>query len=236
MDISNLSEETVEKIDATTNTYMNYSKGLLQTLVTQKPDLKTFMDEMLPEYYENLNTLLAEFNALAPSPITCGAGCSVCCDTIVTATPIEAVYIWLHLFKTRTEEEIAAYRDEIVFRFDKKKELEQRVLDGDQLYKEYIHLKIPCQFVGDTGSCMIYEARPSSCRNFNVISDPKFCADLDNLNKVQAWSHPNFAKLNYEFQKICTVIFFESEDIGTMQEMMLKYESVARDLYEAENS
>ena len=104
-----------------------------------------------------------------PQKSSCKAGCSFCCHQRIMVI----------------EEEIDLILSEI-----KKRNMK---LDMDRLKKqsklnknEYFAAKnkdTKCVFLQENGQCGIYEVRPSSCRNYFVQSDPKYC----NSETRQSW-------------------------------------------------
>lgn len=47
-----------------------------------------------------------------------------------------------------------------------------------------------CVFLGEDGSCSVYEDRPSACRALLVASDPEFCRTAEQSTQVLAIINP----------------------------------------------
>ncbi len=91
-------------------------------------------------------------------PIRCKKGCSHCCNIQVTMTPAEATII---------QEWCAENNIPISYGQLKK----QRDLQADTHAKSE-HRQ--CVFLKNH-ECSIYKVRPFACRNYFVVSEPKFC-------------------------------------------------------------
>ena len=230
--MTQVDQEAVNAVNEQTLKYVDYSKALLNQLSTQPPELIDFLKTNLPAYYDQVNQVIGVYNQCSPTPITCKMGCTYCCNNIVSVTAIEAMNIWYQLFTHFTEEQIEDYKKEFISRRDKMDQLQHLAVDINDLCTKYVAANLPCQFIDDEKKCSIYEARPMSCRNINVVSDPEYCSDLvKNISNLRAWRHPKITDLDLRFQTICSVIFLNDNETGFMQDKLLKYESMARDLF-----
>jgi len=115
--------------------------------------------------------------------LSCRAGCGVCCCQLVPIAPAEAFYMVGRICALPMAE-----RKPILDRFnDIKKRLTDIGLikrisalgetgDNDTVGSDYFDLQLPCPFLVDQ-SCSIHEWRPIACREYNVTSPPRLCAD-----------------------------------------------------------
>ncbi|MEW8687456.1 MAG: YkgJ family cysteine cluster protein [Candidatus Thiodiazotropha sp.] len=152
---------------------------------------KVGLHELLP-LFQNITDKVVDIAATEASEqgerISCRSGCSACCSQLVPVSKAEAVSL-LKLIESMP----GARRSEIEARFEKNmvvleeagllEALEHAALDHDKerlraIGLDYFRLDLPCPFLQDH-SCSIHPHRPLSCREFLVVSDPLYCADLD---------------------------------------------------------
>jgi Fe-S-cluster containining protein len=106
-------------------------------------------------------------NLLARAPagaVACKAGCDHCCYQSVGVTPPEALAIYDHLSRTRSDDELARFAAHIA----EARARTRGLSTGDRFSPEH-----PCVFL-EAGRCTIYEVRPLSCRGMNAL-DAKAC-------------------------------------------------------------
>ena len=125
-------------------------------------------------------------------PISCKAGCGICCRQRVPLAEFEA-----HRLRRLVDAMPEPRRAEIIARFQA---VEERVreardtitLDEDtplslkemaQRAGAYFRLMIPCPFL-ENESCSIYDERPLKCREYLVTSPAENCADPGRLPVV----------------------------------------------------
>ena len=90
---------------------------------------------------------------------SCKKGCAFCCHIRVAITELEARFI-IHYCKTMGIEIDTAKLEDL------------RHLDEVEYM---LHPNRKCTFLAENNTCKIYEARPASCRNYYVTSDPSLC-------------------------------------------------------------
>jgi Fe-S-cluster containining protein len=133
--------------------------------------------------------------AAAPdaSSLACKAGCSWCCHFTVDVRPVEVFRILDFIDSTFTAQKQARVRSEI--------EANSAVLGRlDEVERMQRNIKCPFLSVGPmnvpAGHCMIYAARPQTCRNYHA-TDVAGCRqsfeEPDNLE-----IDPDFAPLVYQ--------------------------------------
>jgi Fe-S-cluster containining protein len=91
--------------------------------------------------------------------VACKSGCDHCCYQSVGVTPPEALAIFAHLMATRSEGELARFREHLADRYRKTRGLSSA---------ERFSPEQPCVFL-EAGRCSIYEVRPLSCRAMNSL-------------------------------------------------------------------
>lgn len=121
-------------------------------------------------------------------PVSCGAGCGVCCHHLVTIGEAEALRLARvvralpPLRRAEVEERFQAgvarleksgLLPELVAAFSRQAH-DWRVLL--RMQRAYWELAIPCPFL-EQGSCSIYEERPLVCRQYLVTTPPAACAE-----------------------------------------------------------
>lgn len=117
----------------------------------------------------NATSRLAE-GLLARAPegsVACRAGCDHCCYQVVGVTPPEALAIFEHLERTRSEQELTELARHVAELYENGR---------GKSSAERFSPDHPCAFLDvASGRCTIYEARPLSCRGMNSL-DAGECA------------------------------------------------------------
>lgn len=125
-------------------------------------------------------------------PISCRAGCGICCRQRVPIAEFEA-----HRLRRLVEEMPEPRRSTILARF---RDAEARVQEAGQAVSmegesqlspeemtrragNYFRLMIACPFL-ENESCSIYEERPLKCREYLVTSPAENCADPEEANVI----------------------------------------------------
>jgi Fe-S-cluster containining protein len=120
-------------------------------------------------------------------PVSCRKGCGACCRQMVPTSVTEARRL-ARLVEAMPEPR----RSHVLARFmDAEARLQaagltDRLLDAERFEKEeldvvgmaYFNLGIACPFL-ENESCGIYDERPLRCREYLVVSDPKYCEHPD---------------------------------------------------------
>jgi Fe-S-cluster containining protein len=98
--------------------------------------------------------------ARAPAgAVACQAGCDHCCFQSVGVTPPEALAIYDHLSRTRSDDELARFAAHLADTRARTRGLSS----ADRFSPQH-----PCVFL-EAGRCTIYEVRPLSCRGMNSL-------------------------------------------------------------------
>ena len=133
-----------------------------------------------------------DYFAAQGKPISCRAGCGICCRQRVPIAEFEA-----HRLRRLVESMPEPRRSEIIARFYAS-EVRVREAGADVLYDDseqmsieemtrragsYFRLMIPCPFL-ENESCSIYDERPLKCREYLVTSPAANCADPELLPVV----------------------------------------------------
>lgn len=107
---------------------------------------------------------------------SCKAGCSYCCYPYVGASMIES-----RLAKKYIQGNFSADIKHSFFSKICRHENDYLPLsetggtDAGRLQAEYFAKQVPCPFLSENNTCMIYTVRPLACRALAVISDPEEC-------------------------------------------------------------
>jgi len=102
--------------------------------------------------------------------VACRAGCDHCCYQVVGVTPPEALAIFDHLTRTRSEAELAELRARVAALYEKGR---------GKSSAERFSPEHPCAFLDvPRGRCTIYEVRPLSCRGMNSLDAGECAARL----------------------------------------------------------
>jgi Fe-S-cluster containining protein len=122
----------------------------------------------------------------AGEKISCGNGCSACCNILIAVSEVEAQRI------SDLVQALPEPRKGVVLRrfSEARDQLERASLleplqtperctkaDYARLDDEYFRLGVPCPFL-EQQSCSIYEERPLTCREHLVTSPPALCAQV----------------------------------------------------------
>jgi Fe-S-cluster containining protein len=123
----------------------------------------------MPTVSEMLKTLYAKFDidvqkAATEMKATCTVGCNNCCMLLATASLPEGILIAEELLKKPDWQSLVPKLVSAAKEF---------CFDGVN-YKTYLDKKIQCVFLKE-GRCSIYPVRPSVCRYYYSVQDPKHC-------------------------------------------------------------
>ena len=133
--------------------------GTVRAMLGAKPSLERLI-ELTRKLMDATSRLADGFLARAPAgSVACSAGCDHCCHQSVGVTPPEALAIWDHVNRSRSEAELAELAAHVAERFEKTRGLSSR---------ERFSPDHPCVFL-ESGRCSIYEVRPLSCRGMNSL-------------------------------------------------------------------
>lgn len=123
------------------------------------------MDEAIRALYSAIDELLEAFLQRAGAegqPVSCKKGCAWCCHQEVFAITHEFLYLNEYVQKHLSEVE----RDDVLVRAQEKVKISMNLSVEEQL-----KIRSACPFL-QSGSCMVYEARPMACRIYLSASEP----------------------------------------------------------------
>ncbi|MCR5813423.1 MAG: YkgJ family cysteine cluster protein [Desulfovibrio sp.] len=130
--------------------------------------------------YEQLraeaDSIFGQMSEKFPQCVTCSKGCSDCCHALFDLSLVEAMYI-NQAFKAAFD--YGAQRSEILTRAattDRKltkykRELFHMEKNGESeaaIMAKAAQIRIPCPLLDDNSCCLLYEARPITCRLYGV--------------------------------------------------------------------
>jgi Fe-S-cluster containining protein len=95
--------------------------------------------------------------------VRCGKRCSHCCYSHVAITSDEADLLAQKIKEKNIQIDYA------------KLNIQQAAGDSIELWNKIPHPMRSCVLLDESGSCSLYEDRPSACRVNNVVSDPQYC-------------------------------------------------------------
>jgi Fe-S-cluster containining protein len=137
------------------------------------------LSEGVYSYIDEIADLFLKQCGKVGQVISCRRGCSWCCYQAVFILPSEAIYLVDWMSVNLNKADYKRYTDKLK---------EKNQLTSVMHAREFIHYKMDCAFLKD-GICMVYPARPLSCRSFISASETS-CYDeyLDptNLQKFPA--------------------------------------------------
>lgn len=146
------------------------------------PSMSATLPDLTP-FFKKYEILVASADALFkqihdayPQEVICKKGCSSCCHALFDLSLVEALYL-----NTKFNELIAdnMQRFEITNRasgIDRqttkvKRELFRSVQKGkgsNEVLEDAAHLTMRCPLLSDDDACLLYEARPVTCRIYGV--------------------------------------------------------------------
>ena len=141
------------------------------------------LSQLVPVMHQITNIIVEEGVQHSGKSVRCGPGCGVCCFQLVPLSLPEVFFIVEQLLKMPVAE-----RAVFLTRFEQNEKHLQACGLLDKLYaleeerndtdvaRDYFSQKVHCPFLQD-GSCSIHQWRPVVCREYNVFSDPRLCAD-----------------------------------------------------------
>lgn len=149
-----------------------YERNLAQCLAVDISDAVT----LARKAHAAMDTQLQQNSATLPEgkQIRCGKGCSHCCHGPVEIWPQEAALLAqfvrdagltpdLELLERQSRYTVETWREQAV---------------ADQA----------CVFLDADGACLVYSARPNTCRKLLVMSDPAFCdARQGRMEDIDRW-------------------------------------------------
>lgn len=133
--------------------------------------------------------------------IQCKKSCTYCCHTQVSVTSDE-----VELMKMRLDEGLVIDLDRL--------KLQSLVSESPSDFYKLDYEDRKCVFLNDSGSCQIYEDRPSVCRSNYSISPPSQCSTEDGLEKKQR------LLLTEKADMAIMAAFSTSKKVGTLPRLL----------------
>jgi len=136
--------------------------------------------ERAREVHRRVDAAIREFGAIRPQAVNatrCHRGCAHCCRIWVGITQDEA----LLLAECVRSGSAKPAMDRLEH---------QRHWQSPEAFAAHPLEETRCVFLGEDGSCAVYEDRPSACRALLVASDPEFCRTAKQASQVLAIINP----------------------------------------------
>ncbi len=172
------------------------------------------------ELSDQVVALALKYAEEAGHEITCKKGCSICCRQLVPVSKPEAFFL-LDLMRQRLPDDrrnmvlarMKAAADKISEAgiADRLKKVDLTIDDHQQVGNDYFKLGMPCPFLTDTGACGIHPARPTACREYNVVTPAELCDD-------PVGNHVNVALPALKMSLILAQVY--AQETGTKAEVM----------------
>lgn len=153
--------------------------------------------EWMAALYRHLEV---ELQALDRSRIACAAGCADCCVVDVAVLMPEAIAVVEFLRQLESSGAGAAMRERVAA-------LDRTI--GGLNAQERLRLQLPCAFLSDRGSCLIYPMRPLMCRSVSS-TDPASCRAA--LTAQDEASAPPVV-MNLQQKQLCDQAFFALAEV-----------------------
>lgn len=163
-------------------TYEKISNILLEEIANQSLTV-TKGKEILKRIYDLEDKGLKQFERYS----SCSKGCGHCCHMYADCTAIEAELIREYVVNNFTKEEIDKLQEKIHNIVDKIPNHKDMIGDNRVLEdKKYFKRNIPCIFLNEENSCMIYKARTINCRKFLAITPKENCLKNSEVTKLNS--------------------------------------------------
>lgn len=157
---------------------------------------KLFASTMRDKQLEANGSIYAVTSKLAKF---CSRKCAHCCTHIFTVSRAEAAGITYHLIENP---EIGSAFLRNVAEHDvthpERRQL-RREYDSDSDDMEYFGRKIPCDFLGRDGDCLIYDVRPINCSGYISYAPARICA-LEPKGHIPLEAHKLYIKWRLWFE------------------------------------
>lgn len=150
--------------------------GKYMNLLAEAARVRSIKEKNALEILRQMYYLYEGVQIYFSSYYSCKAGCSYCCYPYVGASMLESRLAGKYIENAFS----ADIRDLFLSKISENKHeylplVETRNLDAARLQVEYFAKQIPCPFLSEVHTCLIYPVRPLACRALAVISDPEEC-------------------------------------------------------------
>lgn len=135
--------------------------------------------EYLKHLYKNAQNGTSHFAKY----VTCKKGCSGCCHIYMDCTAIEAELIREYILENFNEKQIMCLNNKIKETIDQIPEHEDilKASNKNDLINKYGDKHLPCIFLSEDNSCLIYEVRPFNCRKLISFSKNTDCMERESI-------------------------------------------------------
>lgn len=152
--------------------------------------LKDILDKELSvskgkEYLKHLYDRAEKGTSHFAKYTSCKKGCSGCCHIYMDCTAIEAELIREYILKKFNEKQIISLNNKIKETIDQIPEYKEilEAIDKNDLINKYGDKHLPCIFLSEDNSCLIYEVRPFNCRKLTSFSRNTDCIESESIVK-----------------------------------------------------
>lgn len=167
--------------------------------------------------YEKLRSeadaLFQHVSAAYPQCATCHKGCSDCCHALFDLSLVEAMYInraFLAAFPHGPERsKIMEKASEIDRKLTKaKRELfqaEKRGESAEEIMRMASQIRMPCPLLDENNQCLLYEARPITCRLYGVpigIGPESHVCGFSGFNKGENYPTVQLGKIQGKLEDL----------------------------------
>lgn len=203
---------TVIKITSTLNKLIDNNPEL-QTLeantnIIDLIDAYSIQFDIIKNKHDELTALSSVYDAMEriePDPsvkdrISCRKGCAHCCHINVNVNQLEVDLIKVYCY----ENDIPIDKEYL----EKQKDLTIK----SRPFSDYS----ACVFLAENNTCKIYKVRPTTCRNYFVVSPPDECNAREYPNKLHA-QYPNI-----DLEIIASALSTKTGDMQNMIHLLLK--------------
>lgn len=111
--------------------------------------------------------------------IDCRKGCSFCCSNAVMVLPHEMFLLKEYLLQKSDPKNIAPVLEK----------MKSKNLQTEQMkVNEFLHHKVPCALLDESGACSVYEVRPMACRIYLSRSVSSCKYEFDQSKDMTVWA------------------------------------------------
>lgn len=152
--------------------YDDISKFLLKDILDKELSVSKGK-EYLKYLYRNAENGTSHFAKYA----ACKKGCSGCCHIYMDCTAIEAELIREYILENFDENQIMLLNKKIKETINEIPEYKDilEIDNKNNLINKYAAKHLPCIFLSEDNSCLIYPVRPFNCRKLISFSDSSDC-------------------------------------------------------------
>lgn len=203
---------------------------------------------MLPDFsvvFASYEKLRAEADALFqhiahgyPACVTCKPGCSDCCYALFDLSLVEAMYLNRHFYakfphgpeRSRLLEK-ASKMDRELTRTKRQMFREQKNGESPSaLMRKASQLRMPCPLLNEDNQCILYDARPITCRLYGVpqaIGGQTYVCGYSKFDPGQSYPTVQIARIQNRLEELSREIAriagsrFEFDDVYVPLSMAL---------------